>query len=289
MNISQATNIRIRPASRADHAALIAVEAKSTPNLRYVPHVFGRFLNEQGGEFMVAEIDGEVIACGKFTLVPDGSAWLETLRVIPERQGLGVGKRIYERFFAVAAREGVSTMRMYTGTKNVVSKGLAERFGFQPAQTFYGAQLATNSVAAGSQALAFQPVTDAQRAATLLLTQREQWHDFLVMNRTFYKLTPEFCAHLAEAGQVYTELESGSVIVLGARFMPEQALHIGLFAGDAGRCLHFARQEAAVRGVPQISCLYPTPAAEIGIQLTAAGFTPEASTFIVMEYRSEAP
>lgn len=277
--------IQIRPATRADLPVIATVEAKSTPNLRYVPHVFDLFMQEPRSPFLVAEIEGEIVACAKFTIVPDGSAWLETLRVIPERQGLGVGKRLYEAFFAVAEREGVTTMRMYTGTKNAVSKGLAERFGFQPAQTFYGAQLAVDTSGDSSRATGFQPITDTARATDLILAHRAQWHDFLVMNRTFYKLSPELCAHLVEAGLVYAQEESNSVIVVGARFMPEQALHIGLFGGDTQSCLRFAYQLATERKITQLSCLYPTPAETITAQLATADFIPEASTFIVMEYQ----
>ncbi|MEZ4659482.1 MAG: GNAT family N-acetyltransferase [Caldilineaceae bacterium] len=154
------TTITIRAARPEDKEKIIEVEAKSTPNLRYVPQVFAEFMAHARGEFSVAEVDGELAACAKFTVLPDHSAWLETLRVIPERQGLGVGKRLYERFFEIARREGVATMRMYTGVKNAVSKGLAERFGFQPAATFYGAWQACADAPIAGPSASWQPVTD---------------------------------------------------------------------------------------------------------------------------------
>ncbi len=275
--------IHVRPATHADRAQIISVEAKSTPGLRYVPEIFDLFMDDARGEFLVAEMAGEVVACGKFTVVPDGSAWLETLRVIPERQGLGIGKRFYERFVTLAQREGVTAMRMYTGTKNLVSKGLAERFGFQPAETFYGAGHDGAEEKSTTAPVTFQPVTDGDRAATLLLPHAEAWHHYLVMNRTFYRLSPALCTMLAAAGQVYEEAASGSVIALGARFMPEQALHIGMFGGDTGRCLQFAQQQAEERGVPRVSCLFPTGAVDTKQGLTAAGFQTESAAFIVME------
>ncbi len=113
--------IELRRARLEDREKAIWVESKSTPNLSYVPDVFEMFVSDDVGEFSVAEVDGEVVGCGKFTVVPDGSAWLETLRVIPERQGIGVGKRFYERWLEAARRLGVPTMRMYTGVGNVVS------------------------------------------------------------------------------------------------------------------------------------------------------------------------
>jgi GNAT superfamily N-acetyltransferase len=280
--MKQTLEIVVRPAVAADREAIFAVEAKATPGLRYVPHVFDQFLQDERGAFLVAEMAGEVVACGKFTVVPDGSAWLETLRVLPERQGLGIGKRFYEAFFAIARREGVSTMRMYTGTKNVVSKGLAEHFGFQLAETFHEVRLSLPHHAPDADDLAFQPITDSTEAVALLSAHRAAWQDFLVMNRTFYKVTPALCTALAAAGQVYAEPTSDSVIALGARFMPEQTLHIGLFGGDAGRCLQFALQKGLALGVPQINCVFPMSAEKTAQQLATAGFDFTAE-LIVME------
>ena len=75
----------------------------------------------------------------KLTVLPDGSAWLEALRVAPFAQGKGVGKQFYQHFFTVARERGIPSMRMYTGVRNAVSKGLAERFGFRLAATYRGA------------------------------------------------------------------------------------------------------------------------------------------------------
>ncbi len=281
--MEQIPEIAVRPAVESDREQVFAVEAKSTPGLRYLPHVFEQFLADERGEFLVAEMAGAVVACGKFTVVPDGSAWLETLRVIPERQGLGIGKRFYARFFTIAAHEGVTTMRMYTGTQNVVSKGLAERFGFQPTETFYGAGRAAAVKEEGTADLAFERLTEPAEATARLMAHAESWQHFLVMNRTFYRLTPALCAALAAAGQVYSEPASASVIALGARFMPEQVLHIGLWGGDTARCLRFALQQADIRGVPRVSCLFPTAALAIQAPLLAQDFALEASPFIVME------
>ncbi|MFT7585437.1 MAG: N-acetylglutamate synthase-like GNAT family acetyltransferase [Cellvibrionaceae bacterium] len=276
------TTIEIRKALYEDKEKLVIVEAKSTPNLRYVPHVFNQFLEDKRGEFCVAEIDGEMVGCAKFTITPNGSAWVETLRVIPERQGLGVGKRLYQRFFEIAEREEVSTMRMYTGINNAVSKGLAEQAGFQLEATFCGMSLQCDPSSAVISPPAFHPITDPRQATALIMEHSLDWNDFLVMNRTFYKLTPELCAYLVQLGQVYQEPISGSVVVLGARFMPEQALHLGLFAGDHDVCLQFARAKAAEIGVKQLSCLFPASALVTKQALGAHGFEPNAAEFIVM-------
>lgn len=281
-------DISIRKAREDDRDAVIAVEQKATPGLSYVPQVFDMFLSDKSGEFLIAEADGVAVACGKFTVVPDGSAWLETLRVIPDYQGLGIGKRFYERFFEIARRDGVQTMRMYTGVRNVVSKGLAERFGFRIAATRRGAWLHCKTGQMEYQlpiAKSFQQVRSAERAVEGLMPLQERWEGYLVMNRTFYTLTPALCADLAEKGQVYEDPATGSVVTLGARFMPEAALHIGVFAGDAGACLGFALSQGIASGAARLSCLFPVSNVELQDTFVHYGFQFEKSDFIVMEVR----
>ena len=130
-------DIKLRKARPEDKEKVEWVESLSTPNLSYVPHVWGMFINDTGGDWSVEEVDGEVVACGKYSILPDGSAWLETLRVIPRRQGLGLGKRLYEHWLKLSAEKGVKTMRMYTGVNNAVSAGLARRYGLSLAETFH--------------------------------------------------------------------------------------------------------------------------------------------------------
>lgn len=279
-------NSTIRPAQTTDRAALIEVEAGATPNLSYVGNVFDMFLADKEGEFCVAEVDGRVVACGKFTVVPDGSAWLETIRVLPAYQGQGIGKRFYKRFFEIARAQHVSTMRMYTGTKNVVSKGLAEHFGFRTVETFRGAWRpidAPSDEPADEPLPQFQQITDPAQAADLLLAQAADWNHFLVMNRTFYKLTPALCAALAESGQVYADPDSGSVIAVGARFMPQSAYHIGHFAGDPQSCIDIATQLGLAAGSVRLSCLFPAAKGSIQQTLLDHGFQLEPAEFIVME------
>ena len=275
--------IMLRRAIHEDREKLVEVESKSTPNLSYVNDVFDMFVSDEIGEFGVAEVDGEVVACGKYTVVPDGSVWLETLRVIPERQGIGIGKRFYERWFDIARRQGVTTMRMYTGLGNVVSRGLAERYGLRLAETFRGAYLPCPPDSDRGVTGSFRRVTDSERATSLLMPLEGMWRGFHVMNRTFYKLTPTLCAYLAVKGMVYEDPSTRSVITLGARFQPKKMLHIGAFGGDTEACLGFAVEEGLMRGVERLNCDFPASAVDVQDALTEYGFSLTPSGFIVME------
>ncbi len=277
--------IVLRRARPEDREKVVWVESLSTPNLSYVPHVWDMFLGDVEGDWTVAEIDGEVIGCGKYTLLPDGSAWLETLRVVPQRQGLGVGKRLYEHWLRLSREKGVKTMRMYTGVRNVVSKGLAERYGLRVAETFRGTLMETPPETHTEHG--FMQVRDPERATELLMRHSWAWGGWLVMNRTFYRLSPALCGHLAERGMVYTDPGTGSVVAVGARFMPRHGLHIGLFAGDAEACLGFATQKAAENGVERLHCLFPSHVPGVEEALTSFGFRLEPADFLVMETHLE--
>lgn len=273
-------DVLIRPATRDDLDAIIYVENQAMPHWRYVERVFDQFMGHDKGEFSVAELDGQIVACAKFTVLPDGSAWVETLRVDSDYQGRGIGKALYNRFFEVAKAQNVSTMRMYTGMQNKVSRGLAEHFGFRLDASFYGANFhfaTTHPIKKHD----FKLVTDAGVAADLIMPLSETWNGFMVMNRTFYKITPELCGYLVNHGRVYAGSATNSVVAFGARFMPDVAQHIGLYGGDAEACFDFAKRVGQERA-QSLACLFPVKADGVREELKAAGFEETPAGFIVM-------
>ena len=275
-------NLTIRPVEEKDRAAVIAVEGKSMPHWRYVEQVFDQFMSHPNGEFSLAEFDGQVVACAKFTVMPEGSAWVETLRVDSDFQGRGIGKALYKRFFEIAKEQNVDTLRMYTGMKNKVSRGLAEHFGFALEASFYGANYSLES-AVPLDDHHFEPVTDVFQAIDLLMPLSQDWNGFMVMNRTFYRLTPELCGYLVDHGRVFADPTSNSVIAFGARFMPDVSQHIGLFGGDEATCLRFAKSEGKKRGASSLACLFPVAAESTRAVLKGAGFEETPAGFIVMK------
>lgn len=274
--------IYLRKARQEDLNKVVWVESLSTPNLSYVSDVWNLFINDVEGDWSVIEVDGLVVACGKYSILPDGSAWLETLRVIPQKQGLGLGKRLYEHWLKLSLKKDVKTLRMYTGVKNIVSKGLAERYGLSQVQTFHGAlkKCELSSIVFDPN---FKKIIDPQKAVDILLPLRNKWGEWMVMNRTFYRWSPVLCEWLADKEMIYIDEETGSIIVMGARFMKDKQLHIGLFDGDVKKCLEYAHLQGEANGVKSIHCLYPHNKNEIEKVLLDYGFRMEASPFIVME------
>jgi GNAT superfamily N-acetyltransferase len=276
--------IIIRKARQEDKEKVFWVESLSTPNLSYLPHVWDMFINDKEGDWSVEEIDGEVVACGKYSILPDGSAWLETLRVIPERHGLGLGKRFYEHWLRLSKGKGVKIMRMYTGVNNFVSAGLARRYGLSLAQTFHGVKMKCAPIELELDT-DFQEIKDPEVATELLMSLSEKWGCWMVMNRTYYRWSPELCRWLTEKRMVYMDEGTRSVIVMGARFMEDQQLHIGLFDGDQNKCLEFAHVRGFTNEINTIHCLYPENKSIIENALLDYGLKREPSPFIVMEIK----
>ncbi len=274
----------VRKARMDDRKEAVEAEGLATPNLHYLDRVYDEWMADDAGEMMVAEENGKVVAVGKFSVVPDGSAWLEALRVRPDVQGRGIGKAFYRRFFELAEEKGIDTMRMYTGLTNLVSKGLAELFGFTLAGTFRGYTLQVPQTPDEGWGSGFQAVTDGDEAVKLLAPHAADWAHFHIMNRTFFKASPALWKDWAGRGWVYHHPESKSILILGARFIPEQALHMAMFSGDTDRILAFAAGKAREKGNDRLQCMVPAARSDLREMLEQKGFVADSYDCIVMEY-----
>lgn len=282
--IMQATLRRVRI---EDKARVIQIEEKATPNLRYLGTMFEHWVHDDVGEFCVAEVGNKLVGVGKLTILYDGSAWLEALRVIPEVQRQGIGKKFYRRFFDLAEEKRLPTMRMYTGIKNQASKGLAEKFGLRVTSTCKGASCRVNpSVNAGSFRL-LRPDADGLSVDQLCREVKNTWGRFCVMNRTFYEATPDLVRSWLDESKLYSDPEDGTFLSFGARFQADLSLHVGFIGGNFQKALDFANAKAVELGVPSISCLYPAGNAELEEVLHKNGWHPDPSDYLVMEVLRE--
>lgn len=275
--------ITIRPTVITDFERLIKVETAATPGLSYLPNVFGTFLNDTSGAFLTAEFDGEIVGCGKFSVMPDGSAWLETLRVLPEYQGKGIGKRFYEYFLNLASEKNISYLRMYTGIKNVVSKGLAERFGFELVGTFKTASCPVLPYLFPDMPNSMQLIHDLTRATEIIHSSSKRFAGLIGLNRTFFKLSDPSIQGLINNKWLYASSDGKNFIILASRFMPEKALYILDYHGDISTLLGFAMQKAIDIGTHKLTCHFPAESTQIFGELVENGMQIEPGEIIVME------
>jgi ribosomal protein S18 acetylase RimI-like enzyme len=95
-----------------------------------LPQLF--FLHFDGTSF-VAE-DGDELAgflCGFLSQTRQDEAYIHFVGVSPERRGEGIGRSLYEQFFAEARKQGRSTVRCVTSPTNQDSVAFHDALGFE--------------------------------------------------------------------------------------------------------------------------------------------------------------
>ncbi|MDD3193369.1 MAG: GNAT family N-acetyltransferase [Oscillospiraceae bacterium] len=259
----------------------VLVEEETLPKSCYLRDNSDYFLNRTQGNLTLVYAGDTPVGIGKLSQLPDGSGWLETLRVRPAWQGKGVGKAIYERWLEEATALGCPAIRMFTGTGNARSKGLAERFGLSLAGTYIGATAKIPSSLLYLPA-GFKLVEDFRLAQVLLESGRWEMEDFVVMNNTFFRCGEKTWRYLWEQGMIFAD-DRQNFVVIGARMLRQRGLHVAMYGGDGRRCLQFAKAYTQRQGLGQVTVSYPPANRRIHSDLEREGFVHDLSCRIVME------
>lgn len=268
----------VKLASYDDMEECVRVERETMGNYCYLEDAWHYFSNQRGGLAAVYHED-RMVGIGRFTVLFDGTGWLETLRISPKWQGQGAGKAVYEMYKQLAKENGCPSMAMFTGVNNKVSAGLAAFNGLSKAAEHRGYHLTDLS---GGEAHGFKHV-GWQRAVELIVPMMDEYNNYMVFNRTFYHVNEENAKGFAMEGKVFEDRESESFIVCGARFQHQVTLHIAMMGGDYGKCLDFAVNYAKAQGLEKVSCTFAIENEKLEQALKARGFTAEPSDLITME------
>lgn len=128
------SEIEIRGAEPADHARVIAVLDDWWGGRRMrdmLPKLF--FVHFRDTSF-VAERNGELAGflVGFLSQSEPEEAYVHFVGVGPEERGSGLGRRLYERFFAVALDHGRTRVTCVTSPLNEGSVAFHRSLGFEP-------------------------------------------------------------------------------------------------------------------------------------------------------------
>lgn len=268
----------VKPVTPEYLADALRVEKAAMGDHCYLADVY-EYYQTTRGELTGAFADGRLVGIGKFTVLWDGSGWLETLRVEPDWQRKGVGMALYRRYMEQAEALHCPYLRMYTGANNIPSAGLARRFGLEKAAQFREYALPVRAEGDGS---GFAAVA-VDQAFALLEPYFEKYNGYAVMNRTYYRLNEATCRGLAEQGRVWRHQESGTVLIAGARFQSNKGLHIALLEGDRDRGLAFAHLLARQRGAGRLVCNFALENPGLEQYLKQSGFETTGGDLITME------
>jgi ribosomal protein S18 acetylase RimI-like enzyme len=96
-----------------------------------LPRLF--FLHFEGTSFVADDDDGELagFVCGFLSQTDPKEAYIHFVGVSPGRRGEGIGRTLYERFFAEARDHGRSLVRCVTSPGDQESIAFHEALGFE--------------------------------------------------------------------------------------------------------------------------------------------------------------
>ena len=127
-------SITIRHAQSSDYGRVIQhIDAwwggrEMAPML---PKLF--FLHFEGTSFVAEREDGTIAGflCGFLSQASDDEAYVHFLGVAPDQRGSGLGRDLYERFFATAHEHGRTVVRCVTSPANEDSIAFHQALGFE--------------------------------------------------------------------------------------------------------------------------------------------------------------
>lgn len=128
--------IEIRRAQLEDKPRIIEISSKIWDGDDYLPHIFEKWVKEEGGEFSVITVDDVVAGCAKMTLLPHNVLWLEGIRVDTEYRGQGLGKKMAEYQLKRAKEMGYERLELGTFVENYESLAIIEKRGFERVASF---------------------------------------------------------------------------------------------------------------------------------------------------------
>ena len=96
----------------------------------YIKYVFDEWISDKNSIFLSAELDGRVVGILRMRFLPDGSGWLEGLRVDPNFRRRGIASEMNKVIIARGLERGINVFRGAIHEENEPSKKLAKKLGF---------------------------------------------------------------------------------------------------------------------------------------------------------------
>lgn len=225
------------------------------------------FYKETPGEiFGVENEDNLLIGMGRYSVFPDNSGWLETLRVHKDFQRMGAGKLVYEEYFKKAKKDNAKVIRMYTESYNTPSRNLADSLGFSLASTYGNMEITLENVEDTN--MDFSLVSNMDELH--LEKMKENWDRFISLNRSFFEINTDNLKWMIDKKMVYKN--GDNIVIFGARMLRERGLFLGFVSGDLESGVQFAMEKSNKLGSNKLTCIFPVDNLELKRALEKLGF-----------------
>lgn len=263
--------IEVREMTINDLEEAVQVESSAIRgNPGYLADAFHYYQGAKG-ELSVALMDGKIVGVGKLSILFDGSAWLEALRVHQDYQKQGVGAAIYERYFEQVEAFDCPHVALYTGIKNIGSRKLAERHGLSQ-DTFYVSFSTTHIT--NKDVVPFEMMDSVPKNINI---------NHLNINHTFYRVNEANLRGLLSQGYIYQYKDT--TLIMGSRFQPKKALYIAYIDGSYQKeAIDYAIHTAYMKGIQKVTYHFQSAHEKPIDLLNAYDFTQDPGEDMVMTY-----
>ncbi|MBX3085856.1 MAG: GNAT family N-acetyltransferase [Anaerolineae bacterium] len=250
--------LTIRRAQESDRADIESIAGQIWRGMDYLPMMFDRWLADAEGAFYIAEFEDRVVGTAKLSRLSDGEWWLEGLRVHPDLQGQGIGRRLHHAAIEQALQIGSGVLRFSTDEDYPPTHHYAAETGFVRLRNYllYETRAYSNQFGADTfHALTAAEVPSARNFLTHSALYEYVHHSTLGRQWKAYQITDERLLHWAADQLLYgwhatnsAHALSGLAILGGAALYPSGRTEMDVIYLDAeqGRLAQIAR---SIRGL----------------------------------------
>jgi GNAT superfamily N-acetyltransferase len=125
----EAPELTYRTVRPADRERVLEISQGVWEGGDYLPLVFDSWTSDPGATFQAAELDGVVVGLQRLRPIAPGILFYEGLRVAASHRRRGIARAMLRHALAEAREQGLSEMRLYTGSD--AAAALFESEGFR--------------------------------------------------------------------------------------------------------------------------------------------------------------
>jgi len=228
-------NYKYKIAEESDLEFTDEIEKQALPIIDpYYRNNIDIFDGEIDGDLIMVYDEDYAVGMGRFSFHPDGTMWLETVRVRPDYQNKHIGTGIYERYLQQAKEQGIKIIRLYTESFNEKSMGLTKKMGYKIIQKYDYYSLKSEEKEADNKGFSLEKDLDK----IMKIMKDNPWTDMICINNVFYEVNRENIQWFMDRDMIYSK--DDSLLIVGARHNRDSVAYIGYMAGDIEDCINTA-------------------------------------------------
>lgn len=281
----------IRPARAGDRDDMLRITRRVWDGTDYVPFRWQRWLNDSSGFLCVAVWNGRVVGLQHTSVQPDGTAWMEGIRVDETMRSRGVGAAMLERGLGWARDAGCSVARLSTSNENPSSVRIAQKSGFREVGTFDVLAGTTSPSARPAHRVRLAHAGDLEELNRLLLHDwnRDDRVRFYTEGWTAYALTAQRLDLLVAVHAVaLVESDGIAAVAIATASIGRSVLRLGYLGGSADGMTALGgwmRAQAHTATIEQIRAVLPSATDSIDTLNSTGFFADPAFAMVLWERR----